>query len=94
MRPLTAITGILLGSCLAITVSLAAVLFVFIVLSDEYPRVDNEFRPLLSATLVFLGMTAISALSFYTLAIRHQSRYYAVAIMFTALAATIWYFWP
>jgi len=38
MRPLTAIIGILLGSCAAISISLAAVLFVFLVLGDDYPR--------------------------------------------------------
>jgi len=94
MRPLTVITGILLGSCLAITVSLAAVLFVFLVLGDDYPRVEYEFKPLLHSMLIFLGMTAISAASFYTLIIRHRARHWALAIMFIGLAATIWYYLP
>ncbi len=94
MRPLTAITAILLGSCLAITVSLAAVLFVFLVLGDEHPRLQHEFRPLLYSTFIFLGMTAISALSFYTLMIGHRARYWAVAVMLTGLAATTWYYLP
>jgi uncharacterized membrane protein len=94
MRPLTVITGILLGSCLAITVSLAAVLFVFIVLGDDYPRLQHEFRPLLNSMLIFLGMTTISAASFYALIINHWARLWAVAIMFIGLAATTWYFLP
>ena len=94
MRPLTAITGILLGSCLAITVSLAAVLLVFLVLGDDYPRVHDEFRPLLYSMSIFLGMTAISALSFYALVIGHRARYWAVALMLTGLAATTWYYLP
>ena len=94
MRPLTVITGILLGSCLAITVSLAAVLFVFIVLGDDYPRLQHEFKPLLHSMLIFLGMTTISAVSFYTLIISHRARYWALAIMFIGLAATIWYYLP
>jgi hypothetical protein len=94
MRPLTAITGILLGSCVAITVSLAAVLLVFLVLGDDHPRLQHEFRPLLQSTLIFLGMTAISALSFYALVIRHRARYWAVAVMLTGLAATTWYYLP
>ena len=94
MRPLTAIIGILLGSCLAITVSLAAVLFVFAVLGDEYPRLQHEFRPLLSSLLIFLGMTVLSGLSFYTFVIGHRARYWALAIMLTGLAATTWYYLP
>lgn len=94
MRPLTAIIGILLGSCLAITVSLAAVLFVFAVLGDEYPRLQHEFRPLLSSLLIFLGMTVLSGLSFYTFISGHRARYWALAIMLTGLAATTWYYLP
>lgn len=94
MRPLTVITGILLGSCLAITVSLSAVLFVFVVLGDDYPRVQYEFKPLLHSLLIFLGMTAICGLSFYALIIRHPARYWAVAVMLTGLAATTMYYLP
>jgi hypothetical protein len=94
MRPLTVITGILLGSCLAITVSLAAVLFVFLVLGDEYPRVQHEFEPLLSSMFVFLGMTTISAASFYALLINHASRWWCQVLLWVGLAATVWYYLP
>ena len=94
MRPLTAIVGILLGSCLAITVSLAAVLFVFAVLGDDYPRLQHEFRPLVSSLFIFLGMTVLSGLSFYALVIEHKRRYWALVIMLTGLAATTWYYLP
>lgn len=94
MRPLTVITGILLGSCLSITVSLAAVLLVFLILGDDYPRLEGEFRPLSHSMLVFLGMTIISALSFYSLLIDHKYRYFAQAIMWLMLLTTGWYFWP
>lgn len=94
MRPLTVITGILLGSCLAITVSLAAVLVVFLILGDEYPRVQTEFDSLVSSFLIFLGMTAISAGSFYTLLINHAARFVAQAAMWAGLAATTWYYLP
>ncbi|MDH3614123.1 MAG: hypothetical protein OEU90_01970 [Gammaproteobacteria bacterium] len=93
MRPLTVITGILLGSCLAITVSLAAVLFVFLVLGDDYPRLQHEFRPLLSSVLIFFGMTSISAVSFYALLINHPARWWGQALMWSGLTVTGWYFW-
>ena len=93
MRPLTVITGILLGSSLAITVSLAAVLVVFLILGDDYPRLQHEFSPLLSSMLIFLGMTTISAMSFYALLINHTARWWGQALMWSGLAAISWYYW-
>jgi uncharacterized transporter YbjL len=94
MRPLTVIVGILLGSALAITVSLAAVLFVYLVLGDEHPRVAAELRPLATSVLIFLGMTVLTGASFYSLLIRHRLRFWALAVMFIGLAATIRYYLP
>ena len=94
MRPLTAITGILLGSCVAITVSLAAVLFVYLVLGTDHPRIAHEFRPLVTSMLIFLGMTSICGLSFYSQLIGHRARYWILAIMLTGFAATTWYYLP
>ena len=94
MRPLTAITLILFGSCFAITFSLAAVMLVVLVLGDEYPRLQREFVPLLASLLLFLLMTVITASSFYTLIKNHALRWWAQGIMWLGLAATGWYYWP
>ena len=94
MRPLTVITGIILGSCLAITVSLAAVLIVFLILGDDYPRIQHEFDFLVSSVLIFFVMTIISAGSFYTLVINHRLRFVAQGLMWAGLAATTWYYLP
>ncbi len=94
MRPLTMITGILLGSSAAITISLGLVLIVFLLLGDEHPRLQHEFRPLLHSMLIFLGMTAISAASFYSLVIGHRARFAALGLMWAGLAGTVWYYWP
>jgi hypothetical protein len=94
MRPLTVITGILLGSCLAITVSLSAVLLVFLVLGDDYPRVQHEFRPLVCSVFIFLGMTTVSAASFYMLVINHPARWWGQLLMWSGVAATTWYYLP
>jgi hypothetical protein len=94
MRPLTVITGILLGSCLAITVSLAAVLVVFLVLGDDYPRVQHEFDSLVASVSIFFVMTTICAGSFYTLLINHTARFWAQGLMWAGLAATTWYYLP
>jgi len=94
MRPLTIVTGILLGTSASIAISLAAVLLVFVILGDDYPRVRHEFWPLVQSVLIFFGMTAISALSFYTLVINERRWPWAQLLMWLSLAATGWYFWP
>ena len=94
MRPLTVITGLVAGSCLSITVSLAAVLLVYLILGDEYPRVRQEFKPLLASLFIFLGMTAISAVSFYALLINHKTGRLLQVAMWAGLAATAYYYAP
>lgn len=94
MRPLTAVNLIILGSCFAIAFSLAAVLIVVLLLGDEYPRLQREFETLLRSLLVFIGMTAISAASFYSLVKNHPLRHWAQAGMWLGLFATGYYYWP
>jgi hypothetical protein len=94
MRPLTVITGILLGSCLSIAFSLAAVMFVFLILGDDYPRLSHEIRPLFISFAIFTALTAISAMSFYTLLKDHGARWPLQGVMWASLAATGAYFWP
>ena len=94
MRPLTAVNLIILGSCFAITFSLGAVLIVVLVLGEEYPRLQAEFDALLKSLLVFLGMTAISAASFYALIKSHRLRFWAQGAMWLGLFATGSYYWP
>ena len=59
MRPLTVLNAIVLGSCVSIAVSLAAVLLMFLVLGDDYPRLAYEFRGLVVSFAIFLAMTAV-----------------------------------
>jgi TctA family transporter len=94
MRPLTAVNLIVLGSCFAITFSLAAVLIVILILGDEYPRLQRELEPLLESLSVFLGMTAISAASFYSLVRKHRLRFWAQGAMWLGILATGWFYWP
>lgn len=94
MRPLAAVTLIFLGSSVAITVSLMAVLIVVLVLGDEYPRLAHEFRPLLTSLAIFTAMTAVSALSFYGIMKTHWLRYWGQAAMWLGSFLTAWYYWP
>lgn len=94
MRPLTVITGIVLGSCLSITVSLTAVIIVFWVLGTEHPRIAHESEGLAASTLIFCFLTAISAMSFYSLLKDQRFRWWWQAGMWLGLAFTIVYFLP
>ena len=94
MRPLTAVTLIVLGSCFAIMFSLGAVLIVVLILGEDYPRLQREFEPLLSSFGLFVIMTAIAAASFYSLIKRHRLRFVAQGAMWVGLLATGWYYWP
>ena len=94
MRPLTVLTGILLGSCLSIAFSLGAVLIIFTVLGEDHPRLDREFRPLVASFLIFTLMTAICAASFYTLLRHHKARWAAQGLMWGALLGVGYYYWP
>ena len=94
MHPLTVITGIVLGSCLSISVSLGAVLVIFLVLRDDYPRLGDEFGALINSLLIFSAMTVISGLSFYSMLIRHGWRRGAQILMWLGVVATGSYYWP
>ena len=94
MRPLTVVTLIILGSSFAIMVSLSAVIIVVLVLGDEYPRLQREFNPLLGSLVLFIGMTAISAASFYSLLKIHAVRYWLQLGMWCFLLMIGWHYWP
>jgi hypothetical protein len=75
-----------LGSSAATTFGLASTLVVFLVLSDEHPQFRDELPLLAVYVLVFLGLTAISALSFVGLARERSWRWWAQAAMWGTLA--------
>jgi len=74
--------------------SLVGVITVVLVLGDEYPRLQNEFDPLLKSLIIFVGMTTLSTMSFYSLLKEHAARYWAQAAMWIGLLLTGWYYWP
>ena len=94
MHPMTVVTGILLGSAFSIMLSLAAVMLLYLILGDEYPRLAHEFSALIESTLIFLGLTAVSAMSFYSLLKSHASRWWLQVALWSTVAATTYYYWP
>ena len=64
MRPLTALTGIVLGSCVATTFGLGATLVVFLFLSGEHPQFQSELPMLALYVAIFVGLTALAGHQF------------------------------
>jgi hypothetical protein len=86
VRPLTVLTGIVLGSAAATSFGLGATLVVFALLADEHPQFRTEL-PMLGTYLgVFLGLTALAATGFIGLARLRPWRYWAQAALWAALA--------
>jgi hypothetical protein len=94
MQPLTVITGILLGSSAAIASGLAVVLFLFWLLADDYPRLNAEMPALLSSSAIFVGLTALCAISFLGLVKDRGWRWLAQFAMWLGLFGVGWFFWP
>ena len=86
MRPLTVLTGIVLGSSAATTFGLGATLIVFLVLSGETPRFREELPLLATYLVIFVALTALAAVSFIGQARRAAWRWWAVAGLWAALA--------
>ena len=93
MRPLTVLTGILLGSSAATTFGLAATLVVFLVLSGENPQFRAELPLLVRYLAVFVGLTALAALGFLGLAKNKPWRLWAQLAMWVSLVGLAALYW-
>ena len=94
VQPLTVMTGILLGSSLAISLGLAVVVFLAFLLGDESPQLASEFHPLLESAGLFVGQTALCAWGFIGLIKHRPWRWYAQAAMWLGLALLLARYWP
>ena len=86
MRPLTVLTGIVLGSAAATTFGLGATCVVFLVLAGEVPDYRAELPLLARYLLVFVALTALAAASFIGLARERPWRGWAQLALWGTLA--------
>jgi hypothetical protein len=93
VRPLTVLTGIVLGSSAATTFGLGATLIVFLVLSGELPEYRSELPLLARYLAIFAGLTALAAVSFIGLARHRPWRRWAQLAMWGALAGLAVLYW-
>jgi hypothetical protein len=93
LRPLTVITGIVLGSSAATTFGLSATFIVFLVLSGEHPQFQSELPLLGRYLLAFIALTTLSGFGFLGLAKNRPWRWWAQAAMWGSLALLAALYW-
>ena len=93
VRPLTVLTGIVLGSSAATTFGLGATLVVFLVLRGEVPEYRAELPLLARYLAVFVGLTALAGFSFIGLARHRPWRWWSQLAMWGTLATLAALYW-
>jgi hypothetical protein len=94
MSPLGFLTGVVLGSAVAIASVLAMVLVVFLAVSSDHPALLDEYAPLLRAIVLFGILATVAGAAFVGLQKHRHWRWFAQAAMWTSLAAIAWSYWP
>lgn len=94
MRPITALNGIIMGSCGSILLGISVTLLIFLVLGPENPSLQRELRPLSIYAGIFAGLTALSAWAFVGQLLLKSWRWLAQAVLILGLAAAIYYLLP
>jgi uncharacterized membrane protein YhaH (DUF805 family) len=89
MRPLTVLTGIVLGSAAAATFALVATLVVFAFLIDEYPQYRSELPLLTICTVAVAILTGLAACSFIGQVRERPWRWWALSGMWALLATIV-----
>lgn len=95
MRPAVVVLGFVLGSAAAITFALVGTTIVFITLRSEYPRLEDELRPLLINVGLFSLLTVAAGSTFYGELKERPWRRLALAALVVVLVAVAAYLaWP
>lgn len=94
MRPLTVLLGIIMGSSVAMGVSLAMTAIVFVILGDYSSRIQQEGGPLLRGLAWSWSAVAISVAAFYGEVRQRPWRRWAKGAVVMLLAVVGLVFWP
>jgi uncharacterized membrane protein SirB2 len=94
MQPLTVVLGIVLGSVFSIAFGLAIVWLIFGLRQGEDSRFALELPELARATLLFSGVTVVSAFAFLGSLRAAAWRVWPLLALVVALAGTGFYYWP
>ncbi len=94
MQPLTVVLGIVLGSVFSIAFGLAIVWLIFGLRQGEDSRFALELPELARATVLFSGITVVSALAFVGSLRSAAWRLWPLLALVAGLAGIGFYYWP
>lgn len=94
MRPLTVLIGILLGTSVSITFSVAGVSLISSLLSGTHPELAGDVPSLVTLLVMSAFLTAATAASFVGELRRRSWRFRAHAATVAVLGFMIYWYWP
>lgn len=94
MRPMAVLLAIIMGSAVALTVSLTMSAIVFVLLPEYASRLASERLPLLRALLWGWSLAAVAATSFIGEIRNRPWRYPAQILLGVMLGILGWMYWP
>jgi hypothetical protein len=94
MKPLTVLVGIVLGSALALAISLAMTGIVFMLLPEYSARLQGEKLPLLKALAWSWSIALFAGTSFIGELRGRAWRWPAEVLLVLLLAVLAWRYWP
>ncbi len=94
MRPLTVLVGILLGTSVSITFSLAVVSLISGLLSGSHPELSGDIPSLVTLLAMSAFLTAASAASFVGELRRRSWRIQAHVATVAVLGFMVFWYWP
>ncbi|MGA2564644.1 MAG: hypothetical protein ABSF96_13875 [Steroidobacteraceae bacterium] len=94
MRPMAVLLGIIMGSAVALTVSLTMSGIVFLLLPEYWSRLASERVPLLKALLWSWSLAGVAGASFVGELRGWRWRFAAQAVLAAMLVVLGWIYWP
>ena len=94
MRPMAVLLGIIMGSAVALTVSLTMSGIVFLLLPEYSARLASERLPLLKALLWSWSLAAVSGASFIGELRDRRWRFATQLVLAAMLTVLCWIYWP
>lgn len=94
MSPLAVLTGIIMGSAVAVSIGLAMVIVVFVSLSGDHPDLAREYGQLLRSFGLFFGLALVAGYAFVGTLKSRPWLWLAQAGTWLGIALIGWYYWP
>ncbi|MCC7462315.1 MAG: hypothetical protein IT480_07625 [Gammaproteobacteria bacterium] len=94
MRPLAVLLGIVMGSSIAVAVSLGMTAVVFLLLPEYHAQIDPERGPLLRGLVWSWSLAALAAAAFIGELRARRWRRAPQALLLALVLLLAWIYWP